>query len=164
MLSTFSLWLHTSKHSFPSASTQTNSASVEEKGNKVLFHTSLAFGSTYCQEYFFTARDEFKKDLSSHLHGCRRLSDCSYQNSFPHPEKFKWTEIKDMRGKDEQTSLPLTEKCRELYLWRDDSIVQDSVLWVNTSYYSDLHGSFTTDQVFLWDWSCFSDALRIGSL
>lgn len=54
------------------------------------------------------------------MDGCRRLSDCSYQNSFPHPETFKWTEIKDMRGKDEQTSLPLTEKCRELYLWRDD--------------------------------------------
>lgn len=62
-------------------------------------------GSTYCQENFLTACDEFKEDFIGEDRG-RRL----YQNSFPHPEKKK---IK-ARG-DRRSRFPscLLGKCKD---------------------------------------------------
>lgn len=84
------------------------SACRERKGNKCCFmHIWPERGSTYCQENFLTARDEFKKDQSFHCLDVRGRLTAATKTVFLTQRRER------SKTWGERTSrLP----CRELYL------------------------------------------------
>lgn len=88
-VSTHCTWLpltdKATERSTPTNSWDCQRLSEGKETSAVLFVSGPKRGSTYCQENFLSARDEFKEDQSPHSWGRRRPPDCCYQNTLPQP-------------------------------------------------------------------------------